>query len=180
LFGKPIYTAGGFLSRPFRTSCGISLDSAVQYLWFDSICCLGLQRGHTNLTISFHWKSSLQLGKISSRGAVWHGCFGDCQSNCAGRREELQEREKSAILYEHVKSEVARGLDYLRVLIQHLFTQWNSCEFFFFHVQLAGCNIQSMSMQIWNFWSRFLNINLWHYVSYSWRWLIFCIVLFFC
>jgi hypothetical protein len=32
LFGKPIYTAGGFLSRPFRTSCGISLDSAVQYL----------------------------------------------------------------------------------------------------------------------------------------------------
>jgi hypothetical protein len=43
LFGKPIYTAGGFLSRPFRTSCGISLDSAVQYLWFNSICCLGLQ-----------------------------------------------------------------------------------------------------------------------------------------
>ncbi|CAM6043222.1 unnamed protein product [Sphagnum compactum] len=32
----------------------------------------------------------------------------------AGRREELQDREKSAILYEHVKSEVARGLDYLR------------------------------------------------------------------
>ncbi len=44
LFGKPIYTAGGFLSRPFRTSCGISLDSAVQYLWFDSICCLGLSQ----------------------------------------------------------------------------------------------------------------------------------------